>query len=112
MHSIGFDFGSVYAKAVLLDAGGKVDLTCYAKKGVDDRKAFDEFFNKVGARFPGAAPMESSMPSASIAWSATHRRLSSKKSGAIFMTFPSLLQYIRAATSLHALWFLRRSSAR
>ena len=31
MHAIGFDFGSVYTKAVLLDAGGNVDLICYAK---------------------------------------------------------------------------------
>lgn len=54
MHAVGFDFGSVYTKAVLLDAAGNVDLTCYAKKGIDDRKALDEFFEKVGARIPGS----------------------------------------------------------
>jgi activator of 2-hydroxyglutaryl-CoA dehydratase len=53
MHAIGFDFGSVYIKAVLLDADGIIDLACYAKKGIDDRKAIDEFFGKVEARIPG-----------------------------------------------------------
>ncbi|MBP1778037.1 MAG: CoA activase, partial [candidate division NC10 bacterium] len=54
MHAIGLDFGSVYTKAVLLDADRKVDLTCYAKKGVDDRNLIDEFFRKVDLRAPGA----------------------------------------------------------
>jgi predicted CoA-substrate-specific enzyme activase len=54
MHAIGFDFGSVYTKAVLLDAGGNVDLTCYAKKGIEDRKAIDDFFERVETRIPGA----------------------------------------------------------
>jgi predicted CoA-substrate-specific enzyme activase len=64
MYTIGFDFGSVYTKAVLLDAGGNVDLTCYAKKGIDDRKLIDEFFGKVALRVPvgrfraGAAGIE------------------------------------------------------
>jgi predicted CoA-substrate-specific enzyme activase len=53
MYTIGFDFGSVYTKAVLLDAGGNVQLTCYAKKGIDDRKLIDEFFGKVALRVPG-----------------------------------------------------------
>jgi predicted CoA-substrate-specific enzyme activase len=54
MHAIGLDFGSVYIKAVLLDASGNVDLTCYAKKGMDDHKTIDEFFERVNLRFPGA----------------------------------------------------------
>jgi predicted CoA-substrate-specific enzyme activase len=53
MHAIGFDFGSVYTKAVLLDADGNISLTCYSKKGVDDRKGIDEFFRKVELRMPG-----------------------------------------------------------
>ena len=53
MPVIGFDFGSVYTKAVLLDADGNVDLSCYAKKGIDDRKLIDEFFGKVALRIPG-----------------------------------------------------------
>jgi predicted CoA-substrate-specific enzyme activase len=53
MHAIGFDFGSVYTKAVLLDARGKVELTCYAKKGIDDRKVVDDFFAEVERRIPG-----------------------------------------------------------
>jgi predicted CoA-substrate-specific enzyme activase len=53
MYTIGFDFGSVYTKAVLLDTDGNVDLTCYAKKGIDDRKLIDEFFGEVGLRVPG-----------------------------------------------------------
>lgn len=53
MHAIGFDFGSVYTKAVLLDADGNIDLACYARKGIDDRKAIDEFFGAVGLRIPG-----------------------------------------------------------
>jgi len=54
MHAIGFDFGSVYTKAVLLDADRNVDLICYAKKGFDDRKAIDNFFEQVALRLPGA----------------------------------------------------------
>ncbi len=53
MYSIGFDFGSVYTKAVLLDADGNIELTCYAKKGIDDRKLIDEFFGKIALRIPG-----------------------------------------------------------
>ncbi|MBN2321943.1 MAG: hypothetical protein JXR49_22890, partial [Acidobacteria bacterium] len=53
MQAIGFDFGSVYTKAVLLDADGNIDLTCYAKKGIDDRKGIDEFFREVELRMPG-----------------------------------------------------------
>jgi predicted CoA-substrate-specific enzyme activase len=54
MQAIGFDFGSVYTKAVLLDADGNIDLTCYAKKGIDDRKAIEEFFKEVELRIAGA----------------------------------------------------------
>ncbi len=53
MHAVGFDFGSVYTKAVLLDAGGNVHLTRYAKKGIDDRKVINEFFDEAGLRMPG-----------------------------------------------------------
>jgi predicted CoA-substrate-specific enzyme activase len=53
MRSIGFDFGSVYAKAVLLDGEGNLALTCYAKKGHDDRRLIGEFLAEAAARFPG-----------------------------------------------------------
>jgi len=42
MRAIGFDLGSVYTKAVLLDNEGKVELSRYATKGVDDAKAVGE----------------------------------------------------------------------
>jgi predicted CoA-substrate-specific enzyme activase len=54
MRAIGFDFGSVYTKAVLLDGEGNLALTCYAKKGHDDRRLVGEFFAQTAARCPGA----------------------------------------------------------
>jgi predicted CoA-substrate-specific enzyme activase len=53
MRAIGFDFGSVYTKAVLLDGEGNLALTCYAKNGPDDRRAIGEFFAETAARCPG-----------------------------------------------------------
>jgi len=54
MRAIGFDFGSVYTKAVLLDGEGNLALTCYAKKGRDDRRLIGEFLAETAGRCPGA----------------------------------------------------------
>ena len=53
MRAIGFDFGSVYTKAVLLDGEGNLALSCYAKKSHDDRRLMGEFFAETAARCPG-----------------------------------------------------------
>ena len=39
MRALGFDFGSVYVKGVLLDSDGRVSATLYKKRGVDDFSA-------------------------------------------------------------------------
>jgi predicted CoA-substrate-specific enzyme activase len=54
MRAIGFDFGSVYTKAVLLDGEGNLALTCYAKNGHDHRRLIGEFFAETATRCPGA----------------------------------------------------------
>ena len=54
MRSIGFDFGSVYTKAVLLDGEGNLALTCYAKNGEDDRRLIGEFLAEAAGGCPDA----------------------------------------------------------
>ncbi|MBI5528783.1 MAG: hypothetical protein HY897_20830 [Deltaproteobacteria bacterium] len=54
MRSIGFDFGSVYTKAALLDDEGDVELCVYAKKGTGDARALEEFLDETARRHPGA----------------------------------------------------------
>ncbi len=55
MRAIGFDFGSVYTKAVLLDTTGNIDIVCYAKKGTDDPQLIEAFFGEINRRLPGAS---------------------------------------------------------
>jgi predicted CoA-substrate-specific enzyme activase len=52
MRAIGFDFGSIYSKAVLLDGEGNLALACYAKNGHDDWRLTRTFFAEAAARYP------------------------------------------------------------
>lgn len=53
MKTVGFDFGSVYTKALLVDEGKPTDLSLYRKKDADDSAAISEYLDEVAARFPG-----------------------------------------------------------
>ena len=53
MRALGFDFGSVCSKGVLLDPDGSAALSFYAKKGLEDGRRIDDFLNEVGQRCPG-----------------------------------------------------------
>jgi predicted CoA-substrate-specific enzyme activase len=52
---MGFDFGSVFTKAALLDEEGDVELCVYDKKGSGNARALEEFLDEVARRHPGAA---------------------------------------------------------
>ena len=53
MRALGFDFGSVYVKGILLDSDGRVSSTLYKKRGVDDFSAISQFLANIFAEFPG-----------------------------------------------------------
>ncbi len=53
MRSIGFDFGSIYTKAVLLDEGSRPELTLYCRKERGGRAAIDLFLDDIHGRYPG-----------------------------------------------------------
>ena len=53
MRSIGFDFGSIYTKGVLLDEQSRPELTLYCRKDRDDRAAIARFLDQIHARYPG-----------------------------------------------------------
>lgn len=53
MRSIGFDFGSIYTKGVLLDERSHPELTLYARKELGDREAVARFLDDVHRRHPG-----------------------------------------------------------
>jgi len=53
MRALGFDFGSVYVKGVLLDSDGRVSSTLYKKRGVDDFAAISQFLANIFAESPG-----------------------------------------------------------
>ncbi len=57
MQALGFDFGSVYTKAVLLDEEGQVVRSLYRKKSADDLAALETFLDAIrggpGERFRG-----------------------------------------------------------
>ncbi len=50
MKSIGFDFGSVYTKAVLLDDDGRIEHALYRKKDAGDLAALHAFIDAAGER--------------------------------------------------------------
>src|SRR5512140_3995568 len=52
MKSIGFDFGSIATKAVVLDGRGEILLALDRRKDNDDPLAIDEFLSDLGSRFP------------------------------------------------------------
>lgn len=54
MKSIGFDFGSISTKAVVLDDEGQVVLTLDRRKGRDEICSIDEFLALAAREFPGA----------------------------------------------------------
>ncbi|HEX7070013.1 MAG TPA: hypothetical protein VF190_04375 [Rhodothermales bacterium] len=52
MASIGFDLGSVYTKAVLLDDHGRIELTLYRKKSEGDGATVDSFLDQIESLYP------------------------------------------------------------
>lgn len=52
MKAIGFDFGSVYTKGVLVDNGQATEISFYRKKDAEDLSAISDFLAKISARFP------------------------------------------------------------
>lgn len=52
MKSIGFDLGSAYTKAVLLDESGHLELSYYGKQSAADIGAITGFLDRVAERFP------------------------------------------------------------
>lgn len=52
MKTIGFDLGSAYTKAVLLDDDGRLVLSYDSRRSSDDRRAVVDFLERVDARFP------------------------------------------------------------
>ena len=53
MISLGFDFGSLYAKAVLLDSTGQVEESLYRRRGPGEAEALAVFLVALEARHPG-----------------------------------------------------------
>lgn len=52
MKTIGFDFGSVYIKGILIENGTITDLSLYRRKDASDLSAISEFLNKIQKQFP------------------------------------------------------------
>lgn len=52
MKTIGFDLGSAYTKAVLLDEDSQLRLSYYGKQSTDDLRAITNFLDRVAAAFP------------------------------------------------------------
>lgn len=55
MRSLGFDFGSVYTKAVLIDGSGRVLASQYAKNGAGEAAALEQFLDQIETDHPGDA---------------------------------------------------------
>ncbi len=53
MKAVGFDFGSVYTRGVLLENEKITSFRLYRRKGPDDLDAVAAFFREIGQRFPG-----------------------------------------------------------
>ncbi|MBI4860267.1 MAG: hypothetical protein HY815_08390 [Candidatus Riflebacteria bacterium] len=52
MKLVGFDFGSVYTKAVVLGIDGSVEISLYEKKAGDGALAIERVLSQVALRFP------------------------------------------------------------
>ncbi|NCB37706.1 MAG: hypothetical protein EOM80_02950 [Erysipelotrichia bacterium] len=52
MKTIGFDFGSVYTKGILIDNGKTSNLFFYHKKGADDMQVIKDFLAQIDKKFP------------------------------------------------------------
>lgn len=53
MRAVGIDFGAVYLKGVLLDAGNLAPCRLYRRKGFDDFGALADFLKEIAAAYPG-----------------------------------------------------------
>jgi predicted CoA-substrate-specific enzyme activase len=57
MKSIGFDFGSAYTKAALIENGEVTDFTFYRKKSSDQLKVINQFLAQIDEKYPGQSFM-------------------------------------------------------